>query len=162
MLEIQRLPVERWREYRELRLEALRNDPTAFGSSPEEEERLGEEEWRRRIGNALFALMDGEPVGTVAVVFNDRSKTRHVADVFGVYVRPDRRGHGVGARLLEGALRLASEREGVVKVKLAVNPDQRAALGLYERAGFVVAGRLSKELKVGSAFYDELVMEKML
>lgn len=162
MLEIRRLPVRRWREYRDLRLEALRNDPAAFGSSPEEEERFGEEEWRRRIRNAVFALVDGEPVGMVAVVFNDRPKTRHVVDVFGVYVRPEHRGRGVGARLLGSALRLVRRRNGVVKVKLTVNPEQRAALGLYERAGFVVAGRLSKELKIGSSFYDELVMEKML
>lgn len=162
MLEIKRLRADRWEEYRDLRLEALRRDPTAFGSSPEAEENLTEEEWRKRIQNTLFALSDGRVVGMVAVVLNERPKTRHVADVFGVYVSPDHRGGGVGTRLLEEAMRLIRKNGGVVKVKLAVNPEQRAAVRLYEKMGFQVAGRLKKELKVGRRFYDELLMEKLL
>jgi ribosomal protein S18 acetylase RimI-like enzyme len=98
----------------------------------------------------------------VAVVLNERPKTRHVADVFGVYVSPDHRGEGVGTKLLGEAMRLIRNNGGVVKVKLAVNPEQRAAVTLYEKMGFEVAGRLKKELKVGLRFYDELLMEKML
>ncbi len=162
LLEIGKLPSERWEEYRDFRLEALRRVPAAFGSSPELEARLTEEEWRKRIQNTLFALWDGRPVGMVAFVLNDRPKTRHVADIFGVYVSADHRGEGVGTKLLEEAMRLIRKHRGVVKIKLTVNPEQRAAVKLYERAGFVVAGRLRKELKVGHRYFDELVMEKLL
>jgi ribosomal protein S18 acetylase RimI-like enzyme len=162
LLEIGKLPGDRWEEYRDLRLEALRRDPAAFGSSPESDERLTEEEWRKRIESVLFALIGGKPVGMIAVVFNDRPKTRHVADVFGVYVGAEHRGERVGTKLLGEALRLIRENGGIVKVKLAVNPEQRAAVKMYRSAGFVVAGRLRKELKVGRRFFDELLMEKLL
>ena len=49
-----------------------------------------------------------------------------------------------------------------MKVKLTVNPEQRAVVKLYQDAGFIVAGRMKKELRVGRRFYDELIMENML
>lgn len=162
MLEIKRLPADRWREYRNLRLEALRSEPRAFGSSPEREEGLTGNQWRRRSKNTIVALWEGKPVGVIGLVFNDRPKTKHVADIVGFYVSDAYRGQGVGTRLLEEALSAASKKRGVLKVKLAVNPDQRAALKLYKSAGFRVTGRLKKELKVGHVFLDEVMMEKFL
>ena len=161
MLEIRKLPADRWRDYRDLRLEALKSDPPAFGSSPEEEEGIAEDEWRRRTQDTLFALWDDRPVGMIILAFNDRPKTKHIASIYGVYVCIDHRGDGVGTRLLEDALLLVRKKKGIVKVKLAVNPQQRAAVKLYERAGFVVAGRTRKELKVGRRFFDTLIMEKL-
>jgi ribosomal protein S18 acetylase RimI-like enzyme len=161
LIEIRKLPADRWKDYKDLRLEALRNDPSAFSSSSEEEAVLTDEEWRRRIQNALFAVSDGALVGMIVCVLNDRLKTKHVADIFGVYVRADRRGEGVGTRLLEHVLSRIRRNKRVVKVRLAVNPEQRTAVRLYEKAGFVVAGRAKKELKVGRRFYDMLFMEKL-
>ncbi len=44
MIVTKSLSPERWKEYADLRLEALKNDPLAFGSSYEEELQLREEE----------------------------------------------------------------------------------------------------------------------
>ena len=49
MIEIKQLPPERWQDYQKLRLEALKADPIAFGSSYEEEISRPEEFWRNRI-----------------------------------------------------------------------------------------------------------------
>jgi ribosomal protein S18 acetylase RimI-like enzyme len=162
LIEIRKLPADRWKDYRNLRLESLRSDPSAFGSSFEEEAALTEDEWKGRIQNALFAVSDGTPIGMIVCVFNDRPKTRHVADIFGVYVRASHRGRGVGTRLLKHALSLIREKKRVVKVRLAVNPEQRAAVNMYKKAGFVAAGRRKKELKIGRRFFDMLLMEKLL
>ncbi len=163
MLKITKLPPSRWKEYRDLRLEALRGDPTAFGSSFEDEVNLAEDEWRRRIKNTLFAMSDDDaPIGMIVCLFNDRPKTRHIADIVGVYVSADHRGQGVGTRMLNHVLSLIRSEKRIVKVKLAVNPEQRAAVRLYEKAGFLVTGRTKKELKVGHKFFDMLFMEKHL
>jgi ribosomal protein S18 acetylase RimI-like enzyme len=162
LFKISRLSADRWQDYRDLRLEALKSDPFAFGSSFEEEVMLTEDEWKRRIQNALFAMSDGELVGMVVCLFNDRRKTKHIAEIVGVYVGADHRGEGVGTRMLEHALLLIRSNKRIVKVKLAVNPDQRAAVKLYKKAGFVVTGRTKKELKVGRRFFDMLFMEKHL
>lgn len=161
MIKVRRLPVDRWREYRDLRLEALRMEPAAFGSSSQEDEKLTEEQWRKRIQNVTFALSDDKPLGMISCVFSDRVKTGHVADIFGVYVSPDHRGRGVGTKLLKRVLSLA-RRKGIIKLKLAVNPEQLAAVRLYEKAGFVPVGRMKKELRIGRRFFDEIIMEKLL
>lgn len=161
MIEVRRLPGRRWRDYRSIRLEALRTTPEAFGSSYEEEVKFPEAKWRERIKTMLFAMSGGAPVGMISFATNDRMKTRHVAHVYSVYVKEGRRGKGVGGILLSAALKELRKKK-IVKVQLGVNPEMKPALRLYEGAGFVVAGRARKELKVGRTFYDMLYMEKEL
>ncbi len=162
MVEIRKLPADRWRDFRELRLEALKSDPSAYGSSFEEEDKLAEKEWRRRIKSTLFALSDDRPVGMIVYVFDQGLKSRHIAEIYGFYVSAGHRGEGVGTRLLERALSLIRKNKRIIKVSLGVNPEQRAAVKLYKRAGFVVSGSTEKELKVGRRFYGMLFMEKWL
>ena len=49
MIEIKKLPPSRWKDFRDLRLEALQNEPLAFASSYEEEKKFTQDEWKRRI-----------------------------------------------------------------------------------------------------------------
>ena len=143
-------------------MEALKSDPPAFGSAFEEETVFTEDEWKRRIQNTLFAMSDGAPIGMIACLFNDRPKTKRIADIVGFYVSASHRGQGVGTKMLERALSVIRSKKRIVKVKPAVNPEQRAAVRLYRRTGFVVTGRTKKELKVGPRFYEMLFMEKHL
>jgi [ribosomal protein S18]-alanine N-acetyltransferase len=62
------------------------------------------------------------------------------AQVLDVVVAPERRGRGVGHRLL-AALLAASEHRGAPAVSLEVAVSNRAARALYRRHGFVVEGR---------------------
>ncbi len=159
---ISRLPPGRWRDYRRLRLEALRNEPLAFGSSYGEERCLGEKEWKKRISDTFFAVHEGEPVGMIVCSFNGSVKFRHVAEIFSFYVTPAHRGEGVGAALFDHALQTIQRHRRIVKVRLYVNREQRAAVQLYRRAGFVTTGTLEREMKVGGRFYTMLMMEKAL
>jgi RimJ/RimL family protein N-acetyltransferase len=159
MIEVTALPASRWNDYRRLRLEALRTDGAAFGSSYREEVRLSARAWRQRIRNCLFAISEKRPVGVISVVFSDRVKTRHIAFIYGFYVTPKARGRGVGTLLMESALAKVRANKGIVKVALSVNPVYKAALSIYEKAGFTVVGTAAKELKVRGRFYDMLNME---
>ncbi|MDA4126545.1 MAG: GNAT family N-acetyltransferase [Thaumarchaeota archaeon] len=107
------------------------------------------------------ALSDDRPVGMIAYVFDTGLKTRHIAEIYGFYVSAAHRGEGVGTRLLEQALSLIRKKKGIVKARLYVNTEQRAAVNLYKKAGFVVRGKIKKELKVGRRFFDMLILEKM-
>ena len=162
MIEITKLPRERWKEYRALRLEALKTAPEAFGSAYEEEARHTEERWKGRMGGVLFALSEGKPVGLIAPVFSDRAKTRHIAHLYSFFVTSARRDEGIGRRLLEEALSRIRNDGNIAKVELSVNPSFGAAVRLYKDAGFVVTGRARKELKVGGKFFDLLNMELYL
>jgi ribosomal protein S18 acetylase RimI-like enzyme len=52
-----------------------------------------------------------------------------------LYVVPERRGHGLGRALLDGAMELARER-GAEHIDLGTSEDDVAARALYESAGF--------------------------
>jgi ribosomal protein S18 acetylase RimI-like enzyme len=161
-IEIKKLPPDRWKDLKKLRLEALKSEPIAFGSSYEEEVDAPEEEWQRRIGNSIFAIHNGQPVGMIVYVVSTRLKMKHIADIHAVYVNQQFRNQGIGGMLLSKALSLIKENAQVRKIKLTVNPEQRQAVDLYKRYGFEVTGTSKKELFFDSKFYDEMLMELMI
>jgi ribosomal protein S18 acetylase RimI-like enzyme len=166
MITVTRLPESRWPDYRDLRLEALKNDPLAYGSSYEEELGYQEADWRERMLAVLFAVPSGspdsKPVGMIVCGRNNRLKTSHICGIYGVYVSREYRGRGIGRTLMEAALEEIKRMTGVVKIELAVNPTQKAAERLYRKYGFKITGRVKKALCVNGTFYDELMMEKHL
>lgn len=158
-LKIRKLPSSRWGEYRELRLEAMKSDPLAFGSSYDEEARHGIDVWEKRIENTLFALYNSKAIGMVSYVFRSRTKEKHIAEIHSVYVRKEYRCRGIGDKLLKKALSLIGENKIITKVTLTVTTEEKHAVSLYKRNGFKVVGELKGELRVDDKFYDELIME---
>ena len=78
------LPPERWREARQLRLEALRSEPAAFASSLAEERAFSDDVWITRLTSAFqrdhnltcFAEQNGRLVGMAGAGWPAREKTR--------------------------------------------------------------------------------------
>jgi ribosomal protein S18 acetylase RimI-like enzyme len=128
--------------YRELMLHAYERVPDAFTSTPEERMALPLSWWEQRIADPAgfgiaFGALDGEKlVGTVALEFSSKPKTRHKAHLIGMFVLDSCRGHGLGRRLVDAALGHASQREGTALVTLTVTEGNAPAITLYEAAGF--------------------------
>jgi ribosomal protein S18 acetylase RimI-like enzyme len=162
MIEIKKLPPERWQDYRKLRLEALQKDPIAFGSSYEEEFSRTEEFWRNRIGNMLFAVETDRPVGMVRYAFETRTKNKHVAGIYAMYVNKEFRNRGIGKRLMDDVISLIAENNDIRKIRLSVTPEQVYAVKLYEHSGFKSAGLFTDELCVDGRSYGEMPMEKFI
>lgn len=80
----------------------------------------------------LLARQDGAATGTARIVFID-----DIAKVGRVCVTTQARGTGLGAALIKAAIQVASERDGIAKVKLGA---QTHALGFYEKLGFTAFG----------------------
>lgn len=88
-------------------------------------------------GGAIFiALMDGEPVGTTAIV---RTETG-TFELAKMAVSPKARGHGVGRRLGEAAIAEARRRRAK-EIYLESNRKLEAAIALYRKLGFVEVDR---------------------
>lgn len=79
----------------------------------------------------LVAVSDGQPVGCGALQQLDRE----VAEVKRLWVHPDWRGAGLGARLLAG-LETAAARRGHTRVVLDTSSELHEAVGLYESSGY--------------------------
>ena len=82
-------------------------------------------------GEILFAVLEGNAVGTVALK-NDRDGRFELTKMA---VARDRRGSGIGRHLLDTALRRARQR-GARGVYLYSNTVLEPAIALYRRVGF--------------------------
>ena len=127
---IKSLPESRWKEYRNLRLESLRNDPLAYGIAIEDEINLSEEEWRSRISNCLFAFDENRIIGMISFKYEELTKMKHIAWINDVYVKTEYRGKGIGSMLMEEAIRKIKKNPGIEKIKLIADPVQRPAINM--------------------------------
>ena len=151
------------REFQSLRLLGLRECPTAFASSFEEEcgvalpsvaECLG-----LRNDRAVFGAFDGHDlVGLVGLKREDLRKLAHKAYLWGMYVAPSTRRRGVGRQLIASALSFARSSLRVRQVSLGVNAENAAALALYEDMGFKAFGREPCFMLVDGVSQDEVQM----
>jgi RimJ/RimL family protein N-acetyltransferase len=148
--------------FREIRLEALRSCPGAFGSSFEEEQRLTEDDFVRRVApeppDAVFgAFLDNDAalVGIAGFRVQKNAKERHKGVLWGMYVRPQARGRGIATELLRRVMEHARNTPGVEVIQLAVTTDNTAARALYDRAGFVAYGIECRALRLARGNYRD-------
>jgi ribosomal protein S18 acetylase RimI-like enzyme len=161
------LPVERWMEFRELRLRALQTEPTAFGLSHAVAADYPDELWKSRLRDVhdgiswiVLAERSGSLVGMVGAFQSDDNRDRRNATVWGVFVDEGERGRGIGHSLL-AALLVQLAASGILTAKLTVNKEQTAAVRLYERHGFRIVGHETALLGDGQE-HDELIMELLV
>jgi ribosomal protein S18 acetylase RimI-like enzyme len=145
------------------RLTGLRECPSAFSSSYEEECDTSLSTIARYFdpdsGRNRFGAFDGERLaGTVGVGRENGLKLRHKSYIRGMYVAPAYRGRGVGRQLMEYAIAFASQMEGVSRITLAVTAGNASAIALYESLGFQSYGCERGALIVDGVPYDEILM----
>lgn len=83
----------------------------------------------------FVARLDGEPVGCGGIAFTEDG----LAELKRMYVRPQARGRGVAQAIL-ARLEEEARSRGVTRVVLETGDAQRAAIRVYERAGFTRRG----------------------
>jgi hypothetical protein len=142
-----------------LRREALETDPLAFGASTGDDRGLSPDFVRTALADqdeqAIFGCFEGEALaGMVGVIRASKTKQRHTATIWGMYVSPRARNKGAGRALIEAAIQHASE-WGLDHVQLAVTETAEAARRLYESVGFRTWGRQPRALHVDDRFVDE-------
>ena len=152
--------------WRELRLEALVNHPTAFSADPDAFRALTLEEVATRIPEAesadvLFgAYLDGELHGCAGFAVEKNAKERHHGFMWGVYLRPPLRGRGVAEALVAAVIDQA--RAHVEILNSAVNAENLGPRALYLRMGFSVYGTSPRALRIDGRDYDEDLLVMVL
>lgn len=164
------LTAKDWKRYKRIRLEALKTDPTAFANSYADMVKRPDRDWQEQMNKSLkkdhyfyrFALSGNEVVGMNGAYWSDKSTINHVAEVFGVFVRPDYRRRGIGRQLMETVIDEIKAMGRFRKIKLGVNAQNLAALRLYQSCGLKIVGCLKEELRFGDNYYDEYLLEKTI
>lgn len=148
--------------YRDIRLEALRCNPEAYGSTFEAENARRLTWFSDRLtGSAVFgAFQDSELIGIAGLFIGEGEKEAHKGLLWGMYVQPSSRRAGVGRRLVETIVDYARKR--VELIQLAVVSDNEQARRLFASLGFLEYGIEKNALKQKGRYYDEVLMAKDL
>lgn len=137
MITISLLDPKDWEDYKKIRLEALQEDPQAFGSSYAKESVQSDAEWQERPQNPLshifIARDEVKPVGIIGFRLEIEEKNAHL---WGMFVNQNYRGKGLGRKLMEYAIDNAKSIENIHSVTLDVNEEQAAAISMYQSLGF--------------------------
>jgi RimJ/RimL family protein N-acetyltransferase len=148
--------------FRELRLHALQNAPTAFSSDYEVNSNQPISYWEGRLtfdqhGTIFFAEYENELIGMTGIRRRESAKTRHSADIFSVYVRPEWRGLHIAEALIEACIAWAKAQD-VNIVKLGVLSSSTSAVRCYQRCGFTVYGTEPRGIFYNGQYYDGYLM----
>ncbi len=136
---VRALDEDDWQDYRRLRLASLESDPDAFASGLAEEQEYDEDLWRQRMRRSrrLVAGRDGDELGVASVgqARDEDGMLEGIAELFGMWVRPDARGTGVAWELVTAAADQARS-SGYRQLRLWVSTDNGRAVGFYSSYGF--------------------------
>jgi ribosomal protein S18 acetylase RimI-like enzyme len=148
--------------FRLIRLEGLRNDPEASGSTFEKESSESRQYFLDRLTrNAVFGGFVGDHLVGIAGFYSfEDTKSRHKGVLWGMYVTPEARGSGLAGALVDTLLEHA--RKEVEQVQLTVVVTNPRARRFYQRMGFVEYGLEERALKYKGAYHDEVLMVKFL
>ena len=149
--------------YLAVRLEALRNHPESYGTSPEAFSATPREEVEDFLSRrAVFGVVTdrGELAGIVVYDRDSGERESHRGWLMQVYVHPSLRGTGAALALIEAAVEHA--RSEVIQVHLMVGSHNAPAIRLYEKAGFKTYGTDPRCLLVNGRYIDEHMMVRFL
>ncbi|ACC85240.1 GNAT family N-acetyltransferase [Nostoc punctiforme] len=149
--------------YRELRLQALKDSPTAFGSSYEEESCFSLPDFAARLrphndpANSIFGAFGNTDklIGMLGFSRENRLKRFHIGSLWSMYVLPENRGQGVGAALLDRVLSHARCLSGLRQISLTVTTNNLPACSLYQSRGFERFGKEHNALFINGTYFDE-------
>jgi len=125
-----------------------------------------EKEWLRgqlgKIKNQktvfLLAEYDNKVVGTTGIDLR-RGRQTHIGE-FGITIRNNYRGIGLGKHLIKEILKLAKKelRPKPKIIRLSVFLTNKPAIWLYKKFGFRKAARIPKQIQYKGKLVDEIIM----
>lgn len=130
--------------FKDVRLRALLDTPTAFGSTYAREREFTDAEWVGRAerwngerGIGFLAIDDGRGCGIAGSLIEDATPTR--ATLVSMWTAPTHRRRGIAWQLVDRVAAWALE-HGARELLLLVTSSNGPAITFYERLGFARTG----------------------
>ncbi|MDN3956046.1 GNAT family N-acetyltransferase [Sporolactobacillus laevolacticus] len=139
------------------------SDYLTFGSADElhltveKEEKLFEDYFNRDNGLNLIAEYDGQIAGNLNFSGGTKKRTAHTGE-FGISVRKDFWGLGIGKALIARLIEWSKESGVIRKINLRVRSDNARAIHLYKSFGFKEEGVITRDFLIDDVFYDSIQM----
>lgn len=158
-INVRALTEDDWELFRSVRLRALEESPDAFVASHEDETAEGDDFWKARMNRSqrLLAEDDGDAVGVVSVGAVEESED--AAQLFGLWVQPDRRGTGVATALVKAGVKAAAG-QGKHHLRYWVGTDNGRAVAFASGFGFrPTSDRRPMRVSNGDGDEEEIAMD---
>lgn len=147
---VKKLDKNDWGDYREIRLEALKNEPDAFGSDYSEYKNKEDSYWVDRLSlsgeengrSFLCAVLDNNNFMSVGGAYQDENNEWNI---IAIYTKKEFRGIGAGSLLLSRILEELKNR-GIKEVFLRVNVERAPAISLYKKFGFKIIKTVTDQI----------------
>jgi len=142
-MEIRRIQPADAMAVKRLRVQALTQEPLAFAMSVTQATDWTDTQWEQMasrnsdgVPTIVLAQVGTELVGMVGCHLDASPKMAHCGMVWGMYVAPAQRNHGIARQLLQAVINHGRAHQ-LQMLKLSVTTSQTSALRGYLRAGFV-------------------------
>ena len=123
--------------------------------------------WEKRLTNipdnvhAYVAILNDEIVGNLSFEIAKNARRRHVG-AFGMGVKDNVQGQGVGTALLKTAIDLADNWVNIKRIELTVYSDNERAINLYKKFGFVIEGEAKSYAFRNGKYVDAYYMARII
>ncbi len=158
--------------YRELRLSSLKESPFAFSDSYEDQLSKSILDYQieiKKIINPIESFTLGafsehnQLIGFVKFRRDIRSKARHRASLFSLYVKPDYRGKGIAKKLVLELLKSIEPITELKQLQLSTIIAKDSLIDFYKSFGFQKLGGIIKnDLIIENQYVDAIYMVKYL
>ncbi|HKH60627.1 MAG TPA: GNAT family protein [Flavitalea sp.] len=111
----------------------------------------------------LFVVeMAGKVIGTFRLI-PKKDRQAHTIYLGGFVVDTSMKGRGIGTEILSYIVQLVAN-EGKTRIELTVDTENKPAIKLYEKIGFVIEGRIRNSYKrlPENRYFDEYLMGLIL
>ncbi|HEX6711358.1 MAG TPA: GNAT family N-acetyltransferase [Rubrobacter sp.] len=125
-----------------------------------------EQAWREELARerddniSIVACVQDEVVGHLALSVYMNPRTRHSGH-FGIAVRDDWQGKGIGSELMKACVDLADNWLGLARLDLRVYVDNEPAVSLYKKFGFEIEGTHKQFAFRDGEYVDAYVMARL-
>jgi ribosomal protein S18 acetylase RimI-like enzyme len=153
--------------FRELRLYALQDSPTAFSADYQRNLSHPPQYWVDMLtmhadeSTIFLAEHESNLIGMTGIARGSSPKTRHSTTVWGVYVKPEWRGLHIAETLINACFTWARARK-IVAARLGVTATNTSAVRCYERCGFRVSGTEARAVYYEGQYHDFYMMYRPL
>jgi RimJ/RimL family protein N-acetyltransferase len=138
------------------------SDFLTFGAGEFELTEEQEKEVLKRFNDAdnelyIIGLIDDDIVSALSFSAGRRARVRHAGE-FGMTVRKEYWGLGIGALMLDTLIDWGPTTGIISKINLKVRTDNERAVRLYKRKGFVIEGTISRGIFLDGRYFDHYWM----
>lgn len=158
--------------YKELRLSSLIESPFAFSDSYEDQVKKSNLDFELEImktGNPLESFTLGafsnqnQLIGFVKFKRDHRSKARHRASLFSLYVQPNHRGKGIAKKLISNLISTIEPISDIEQLQLSTIISKDSLIDFYRSFGFEILGDvIIDDLIIENQYVDAVYMVKHL